>query len=423
MLVAASGGLDSSVLLHAVAALRAELEPCRVRVVHVNHGLHAEASTWAQRCAEQSARLGIPCRTLSVRVDAARGASVEAAARESRYAALAQELEPDETLLSAHHADDQLETVLLALLRGAGVAGLAAMPERAAFARGWHLRPLLPFTRAALERYAREAGIEACVDPSNADVRFARNYLRNEVVPRLLRRWPAAASTATRSASLCAEAARLTEELAAMDLAACEDEGRLDARALAQLPPARVRNALHAWIRRAGLQAPSYRKLEQAVHEVIHARRDAQPHLAWQGAELRRHGDWLHLMLPLAPVPAAPIELAVDAVVTLGALGQLSFEECHGGGLSAAAIAGERLSLAFRCGGERIRPSGDAHSRSLKKLFQTHAIVPWMRGRIPLVYASGRLAAVADLWTDSDYAARAGERAFRVCWSRHPSIR
>jgi tRNA(Ile)-lysidine synthase len=393
-----------------------------LRVVHVEHGLHPDASTWAARCVAQAEALGVSCRVVPVQVSVPRGGSPEAAAREARYEALARELHPNETLLTAHHADDQLETVLLALLRGSGVAGLAAMPVRTLFARGWHLRPLLAFTRAALARYALEARIESCEDPSNLDRRFARNFLRADIVPRLMQRWPAAARTVARSASLSAEAAQLVDELAALDLGACAHAGRLDVRVLATLSDARARNALRAWIRRSGLQVPSLRRMEQIVNDVVHARRDAQPRLAWAGAELRRHGDWLHLMTPLPPAPATPIHLALERGVALGGLGELRLEECRGAGLSAAALEGHALSVSFRRGGERIRPAGDAHRRSLKKLFQSHDVVPWMRSRIPLVYANGALAAVADLWTESDYAAREGERAYRVCWLRHPDV-
>jgi tRNA(Ile)-lysidine synthase len=423
LLVAMSGGLDSSVLLHAVASLRPSLTPGRVRAVHIEHGLHPEAPYWAQRCVKQAAALDIACEIRRVQVPVGRSASPEAAAREARYDALARELEDDEVLLTAHHADDQLETVLLALMRGSGVAGLAAMPERAPFARGWHVRPLLPFVRAALARYAQEAGIEYCEDPSNLDRRFARNFLRAEVVPRLTQRWPAASRTVGRSAALAGEAARLIDELAAIDLAACERAGRLDVRVLATLSPARARNALRAWIRRAGLLAPSLRMLEQIVSDVVPARHDAQPRLAWSGAELRRRGEWLHLMEPLPSAPAERIPLVVDRAVGLGKLGELRLEPCTGSGLSAAALHGHELSLGFRRGGERIRPAGDAHRRSLKKLLQTHEVVPWMRGRIPLVYADEELAAVADLWTSNDYAARADERSYRVRWLHHPGLR
>jgi tRNA(Ile)-lysidine synthase len=159
------------------------------------------------------------------------------------------------------------------------------------------------------------------------------------------------------------------------------------------------------------------------LNDVVLARHDAQPRVAWPGVELRRHGDWLHVMAPLPPVSPLPVTIELDRVVDLGGLGELAFEESNGAGLSAAALEGRALTLAFRGGGERIRPAGDAHTRELKKLLQSEGILPWMRGRIPLIRADGRLAAVADLWTAHDLAARDGERAWRVRWSRHPDLR
>jgi len=391
--------------------------------VHVDHGLHPDAHAWAERCVERARSLGLACFVERVDVRTMRGESLEAAARDARYAALARALETEETLLTAHHADDQLETVLLALLRGSGVAGLAGMPERARFALGWHLRPLLVWPRTALERYAREHGIEPNEDPSNLDARFARNYLRADIVPRLTRRWPAAAVTAARSAALCGEASALADALATIDLAACERAGRLDVRALGLLPAARARNALRAWIDRAGFGLPSRAKLDQAMDAVVSTRRDAQPCLAWPSAELRRHGDWLHLMPPLPPAPRAPIAVTPGRAVTLDGLGELRLEECTGAGLGATALEGQALSIAFRRGGERIRPAGHTHRRALKKLLQEAETLPWMRGRIPLLYAGERLAAVADLWTEADFAARDGERGWHVRWSRHPDLR
>jgi tRNA(Ile)-lysidine synthase len=194
-------------------------------------------------------------------------------------------------------------------------------------------------------------------------------------------------------------------------------------RVVRSLPAGRASNALRSWIDRAGLARPSRAKIEQALNGVVAARRDAQPCVAWPGAELRRHGDWLHLMPTLPGVPRATVAVTLDRVAALGGLGDLAFEECTGGGLSAAALEGRPLSIAFRSGGERIRPAGDAHRRVLKKLLQAEDILPWMRGRIPLVHAGERLVAVADLWIESDFAARDGERGYLVRWLRHPELR
>jgi tRNA(Ile)-lysidine synthase len=423
LLVAASGGLDSTVLVHAAAALRAALAPCSVRVVHVNHGLHPDAPRWAEHAVAQARALGLDVGVHRVDVATGGGASPEAAARDARYAALAAGMAPGEVLLTAHHADDQLETLLLALVRGAGVAGLAAMPVVAPFGPGAHVRPLLPFSRAALADYARAEGLAWCDDPSNDDTRFARNYVRREVVPALLRRWPAAAATGSRSAALCAEAAQLANALAAIDLAACERDGQPVASALANLDPARARNALRAWLARAGIAPPPRHQLEHLLREVVHGRRDGQPRVAWAGIEVRRHRDRLYALAPPATPPRTPLALTPDVPLDLGPLGVLTLVRCDGPGLSADALADAPLHVGFRRGGERLRPFGHGPRRALKKLLQEHGVVPWMRAALPLVYAGGRLVAVADLWLEHDFAAPAGAPALRVRWEGHPPLR
>lgn len=422
-LVAASGGLDSSVLLYAVARLRDTLTPCSLRVVHVEHGLHPDAPAWSSHVRSQAQALGCDCVVRRIDVRPLRGESVEAVARTARYAALAEELVPGEVLLTAHHADDQLETVLLALLRGSGVEGLSAMPERAPFARGRHLRPLLHVTRAALAQYALANGITPCEDPSNLDARFARNYLRREVVPRLTARWPAATATALRSAALCAEAAGLMREIAASDLAACARDGRLVVGALATLGEARARNVVRAWIRSAGLPLPSQRKLRQVLDAALHARVDACPLITWPGAEVRRHGDLLYAMEAAPRPPPAWIPFTPERALDLDALGSVQLVPARGAGIGEQALNAGALTIAFRRGGERLRIAPGGHRRTLKNLLREQGVVPWMRDCIPLLYADDRLVAVADLWIDADAAARAGTRAFELCWERHPPLR
>jgi tRNA(Ile)-lysidine synthase len=423
LVVAASGGLDSTVLVHALASLRPALAPCDLRVVHVDHGLHPDAPRWAAHCVAQARALGLDVRVRRIAVATGGGASPEAAARDARYAALAEEMAPGDVLLTAHHADDQLETLLLALVRGAGVAGLAAMPAVTSFGPGKLVRPLLPYSRAALADWARAQGLAWCDDPSNVDTRYARNYIRHEVVPALLRRWPAAAATASRSAALCAEASELADALADIDLAACARDGRPAASALAALPPARARNALRAWLAREGVVAPPRHQLEHVLTDVVRARRDALPRVAWGGIEVRRHRDRLYVHTPVPSPPHAPLALTPDVPLDLAALGVLTLVRGEGPGLAPQALAGKPLEVRFRRGGERLRPFGRRHRTELKKLLQAHDVVPWMRASLPLVYAGERLAAVADLWIEHDLAAPAGAPALRVRWEGHPPLR
>ena len=279
--VALSGGLDSSVLLHAMAEL-ARAQSFRLRAVHVDHGLQADSGAWAQACREACAAAGIPLQVISLRLQAPRGASLEAAAREARYAALAGELAPDERLLTAHHRDDQLETVLIQLLRGAGVAGLAAMPARARLGPGWQLRPLLDVDRAELRDFADRHGLTWCEDPMNEALRFDRGWLRARVLPAIRERWPSAATTVARSASHLAEASRLLDGLAAADAAGLVDDGRVVLAGLATsfARPAGQRAALVA--AHAGLAAAGGRAARRRAAGLFlgAARRRAQPVLA-----------------------------------------------------------------------------------------------------------------------------------------------
>ncbi|MFI4914842.1 MAG: tRNA lysidine(34) synthetase TilS, partial [Steroidobacterales bacterium] len=263
-----SGGLDSTVLLSALAPLRAR-ERFHLRALHVNHGLHVNAAQWAQRAAAQARRLRVRFELLPVEVRPLRGASLEALAREARYAALRARLSPGEVLLTAHHLDDQLETLLLALLRGSGLKGLACMPQLAPFGPGLHARPLLPIARAQLEAYAHAQGLSWSEDESNADERFDRNYLRRRVIPAIRLRWPAAAAGANRSASLLAEAQRLLEQAAQPMLAQAIDGAALRVPVLRRLQVPQRRLLLRTWLTRRGLPLPDQRRLQELTGPVL----------------------------------------------------------------------------------------------------------------------------------------------------------
>lgn len=287
--VALSGGVDSVALLHAAREAASRHGGLRLRALHVDHGLQAASGEWAAACRQLCERLAVPCRVLELGLAVRKGESVEAEARRERYDALAAALEPGEYLLTAHHADDQLETVLLQLFRGAGVAGLAAMPESARLGPGHHLRPLLQVPRSGLVGYAEALGLRWIEDPMNRESRFDRSYLRHEVLPAILARWPAAARTVGRGARHFAEARGLLESLAEIDAARfLDDEGTLAVAGLLQLPHARRVNVLRWWIVRQGLGLPSAARLESIIRDVLPARPDAHPVVTWPTGEVRR---------------------------------------------------------------------------------------------------------------------------------------
>lgn len=265
-----------------------------VRAVHVDHGLQSAAAQFSRFCRRTARSWRVPLRVVRTEVRATRGASIEEAARQARRAALEQALAPGELLLTAQHADDQLETLLLALMRGAGPKGLAGMPARLPLARTCLLRPLLESDRAAIAAYAYAHELEWVEDPTNAATRFDRNYLRTEVLPVLRARWPAVAHTVSRSARHCATAAAALEAAAASDLAAAADGAGLALTILRRFPPPRRAAVLRAWIIESGARAPNERHLRQ-IEAMMSARRDAHPRLQLPDCTLRRVGGRLLL--------------------------------------------------------------------------------------------------------------------------------
>ncbi len=414
LVVACSGGLDSSVLLHLVhEALPACAGAPRLRALHVNHGLQAEAAAWAEHCRALCAGLGVPLEVAEVDARPDPGESPEAAAREARYRVLAARLGPRDVLLTAHHRDDQAETLLLRLLRGSGVEGLAAMPAVRPLGRARHARPLLDLPRSELEAWARDRGLRWVEDPSNASLDPDRNYLRHEILPRLARRWPGAGRALARSAAHCAGAAAAVAALAARDLEAVAVEGgaALSIPGLAALPPARRAALLRHWLGRHGLPLPGRARLQEALDQALGSRADAQPRVAWAGAELRRHRDRLYAMAPLPPLEpgwSRPWDPA-EAVALPQPRQRLRARPAVGAGLALARLQGRSLGLRLRRGGERIRPAGARCSRPLKDLLREAGLPPWIRARLPLVEVDGHLAAVADRWVCEGFAAGPGE--------------
>lgn len=378
VLAAFSGGLDSTVLLHWLAA-RGDVRARGLRAVHVHHGLHPAADDWAAHCERTCAALGIPLQVRRVRVEP-RGEGLEAAARAARHAAFAGVMRPGEAIALAHHRDDQAETVLLRLLRGAG-DGLAAMRPLRAFHAGWLWRPLLGLPRALLHDWARTQGLAWVEDPSNAATAHDRNFLRHAVLPRLRERWPDPA------AALAHAAARLAEQ---QDLLAGEDARRL-ARAqglaprtlslpalLAEAPDWRDR-VLRAWLVALGLPALPARALATLADEVLSGRPDARAEFAMEGVVLRRWRDLLFAG-PFPPPLPADWSVAWDGREAL---------PLPGGGrlrLLGAPAFEAPLRARARQGGERLRLPGRTHHHALKDVLQALGLPPWERAALPVLH-------------------------------------
>lgn len=422
LVVAYSGGVDSTVLLHAIAELRPEL-PWPVRAVHINHGLNAAAAEWARHCARTASALGIACSPVEVMLTDAAQDGVEAAARAARYAALRSNLKAGEVLLTAHHADDQAETLLLALMRGTGVRGLAGMPLRRAFGAGWHVRPLLAYRRAPLLEWACARGLRWIDDPSNASTHFSRNFLRAELLPRLQARWPDAIEQLLRASAHLAESAELLDDLARLDGAQCGVGAALEVARLHRLGDARQRNVLRWWLRTHEARAPSTAVLANLRATIAAAAADRVPYVDVDGVRVFRHRGLLYAQRreQLFDIPAPQAWQWRDPFVLPSGAGALHAVDGGDMGLARARLP-ETLVVRFRAGGEQLRlPNATLH-RTLKNLLQEADVLPWWRERIPLVYAGEQLCAVGDLWIDADVQATAEEPGVKIVWKNRPEL-
>ena len=422
--LAYSGGLDSTVLLHALSQLTEQLA-ARFSVIHVDHGLSTHSAAWSAQCRHQCEALGLALHEQKVSVNR-RGRGIEAAAREARYAAFSTMLGEGDMLLTAHHQDDQAETLLLQLLRGGGVRGLAAMPEYRPFAAGWLGRPLLGYSREVLQDYAEAEGLTWIDDPSNFDTTLERNFLRHELLPLLEQRRTGIRTILARSAGHFAESSELLDELAVQDLEVVSAAAGLSIQALCTLSAARQRNVLRYWLRQLGLSVPDSRNLQRILDEVLPAAEDATPLVSWRGTELRRYRDGLYAMSPLPPVPDEwePQPWNGEEVMVLPAsLGEIRMVREAGGGLCEELLRTAEVSFGWRRGGEVMALPGRSGHHALKKLYQEAAVPPWERGRRPLLFINGQLAQVTGLWSDSRFVCGENEQGIRFEWSPAIDIR
>lgn len=396
--IAFSGGLDSSVLLHAMARLRPQLG-IPVCALHADHGLHRDSAAWAAWCVRRADELGLSCVSQRLQLDRGTGKGTEADARSARYAFLRDHMDAGDMLLTAHHRDDQAETLLLQLLRGAGVHGLAGMGVCKPWSLGYLARPLLAFGRDELLAYAQAQGLRWLDDPSNASEDFDRNYLRHRVMPQLRQRWPSAAQTLARSAGHCADAAGLLDVFADQDLMTTPPvPGRLPLTLLRDQSAPRRANLLRRWLRRAGAEPPHTRQLAQVLDGIDNTRNDAQPCLSWGAWAIHRFRDQYWLLphqLPAPPMAGSGIAWRGQQIDLPHGLGRLTWQNAANG-LDPQILHTTRVEIRWRVAGIGCRPPGRDGTRSYKKLCQSFAIPPWIRERMPLIYLDGRLAAFAD---------------------------
>jgi tRNA(Ile)-lysidine synthase len=363
----------------------------------VHHGLSPNADAWARACQTFCDQYQIPIDISYIQLTKTPQESLEAQARMSRYSVLKKQLQPQEMLVTAHQQNDQAETVLLQLFRGAGPKGLAAMPLIASFGEDHSLfRPLLIFERYELEQYAIEKQLRWLDDESNRNIAFDRNFIRQELLPLIQTRWPKVITNLARTAQHCAKADQLLLQHHTQTFVSLFDPKThtLSVSKLLVLNSEVQNHILRYWLQHLGYELPSTKKLQILRQEIVSCRKDAKPLIAWRGVEIRRYRDQLYAMTPLLNYDSSQV-IAWDAnhdLILPNGAGIITLASLTAQGLDLKTL--ESVTIRFRQGGERCRLPNRKHSHSLKKLFQDWAIPPWLRDRVPLLYSGKTLKAV-----------------------------
>lgn len=406
IILAYSGGPDSVCLLHRLLACHPDRE---LACVHVDHGLDPDSAARAERAVAIAEQLGAACQVVHARVDD--GPGPEAAARLARYRVLDSVMKADETLLTAHHADDQAETVLLRLIRGAGPEGLAGMRPVRRFGRGWLARPLLAWQRREIESYLADHALDCIRDPANVSPQFDRNHLRHRILPALRERWPAIDGSLRRSARLCRGAADALTRQIDCDLDDASDN--MNCLHLDQLSNDDTyyrAQAIRAWCVRLGFGPPPGRRLDSFLVQIERARTDRCPELRWDEVILRL---WRNQLWLASDGPASTdwrLQWSGQTALQLpDELGQLTL----------AGPAAADLQLQVRSGreGDSLRPAGDAHHRGCKRLLAQAGIPPWQRRSWPRLLYRGELAALGDRWQTARFRDLLAQRGQSLVWT------
>ena len=412
--VAFSGGLDSTVLLHALLHVES-IDNERISALHANHGLNDDARRWEQWCRQRCREWGVRFRSHRVEPEEIRGRGMEAMAREVRYRWLSGALTDGSVLMTAHHLDDQVETVLAGLFRGSGVRGLAGISAARPFARGWLWRPLLEVPRALIAKYGAVNGLEWIEDPMNTDCRFTRNHLRHEVLPVVREKWPGVDTVIARSARNFLDASELLDEIAESDLLGVpqRSEGGFHTLSIPDLRRyrrPRMINALRRWFVQCGFEAPSRRRLLDVVTSLIERKPEPTCMLSWPGTELRRYRDRLYLSGTTNKPAIWDFEwdrTGTEPVMLNDRV--LTARITSGDGIRRSTYESSAISIRPRSGGERCRAPGSACTKTLKKIFQEKGVPPWRRNDFPLLYVGGELAGIAGLCYCQPFAAEGNE--------------
>ena len=416
IVVGLSGGLDSSVLLHLLAQIPALKS--RLSALHIRHGLSPNADSWELHCREFCQRLAVPFS--SIQVDVSRQqASLELAAREARYLAFSAHLTAQEILVTAHHQNDQAETFFLRLMRGSGLDGLTAMQEWASFDHFAIWRPLLGYSRQQLEAYAIQHALKWIEDESNQNNEFDRNYLRNQLMPILQKRWPQAINSISRATENLQESQQLLQEIANDELTRFAVGKKLNWEGLASYSLEKKKLIMRAWLKLNSIKAPSSAQLTSLIDMMSSEKKDAMPLFEFAAYEVRRFQNTLYLRDKTAmssDVNIKNLNLNINDALPLGKL--TISETKQGARLDSAKIKADLLTIRFRRGGERLKLPGQAHSKDLKNLLQAAAIPPWIRPQLPLIYLGDELVCIPGIGVAHGWQGEDNQSGWQIQWDQ-----
>lgn len=416
ILLGLSGGMDSMLLL---TLLNEQVGSRYIQAVHINHGLSENSDQWQQFAKDYCEKIGVDFYAEKIQL-LATGDGIEAAAREARYSVFEKRLKVGGLLFLAHHADDQVETVLYRLLRGAGSKGLAGMPESRSLGSGKLIRPLLDYSKQDLHKEALSRKLKWVEDESNQDNHFDRNYIRNRVIPVIAQRWPDYAQSIMHSAALSLQSDHLAKELAIEDLKGLEVKKESAGWSFSlslfnEFSNLRQKNILRYWSEINNCPAPSSKIINEILSSVVSARQDASPEVVWQSQCWARFQNRLYLLnhdnKQLQHKSSINWDLKSDLILPDSS--SLSARHCIGKGLRQNI---DKVEIRYRQGGERCKPEGRGHSSSLKKLLLEYQLPPWLRDRIPLFYVQDQLVAVGDLWVCEGWGVKPKETGIEIFW-------
>lgn len=426
IVVALSGGMDSMVLLHSLKYLVDQhLLSAPLRAIHVNHGISPDAATWQQLCSDTCGKLDVPLQVESVDLDIESPANLEERARDARYAVFANVLGAEEVLVMGHHLDDQMETILLRLMRGAGISGLSGIPRSRRLGAGILLRPLLSVSRDALLGYAQSSGIQWVSDEGNESLAFDRNFCRHQLLPLVESRWPGYRASWEKSRQLIADSAQLLTGIAHQDLlrVATQEPAVILLEPLKDMDEARQRNVLRYWLINLGFPEPGWTTLHRLTRDILHLQPGAAGYIDYKSGRLQCYQDKLYALNPLQYVPDDSIDWSFGDKEKLllpenGYLMSLTSGQnpVQSAQAPLLCMALEKVSVHYREGGEKVRLAGRPE-KTVKQLLQEARVLPWQRDCYPLLCNDNAIVLIPGLGVAADFIAAPGETGRQITWS------